>query len=640
MAILPLQLARVSNQLRTSLATNQISRVQQQMLEVQNQLSTGHRVNSPSDDPGSAAIIQQLQKTLENRQAYAQNLKQAQSNLGEVDTTLGDLSDLLQQAQTIASANVGSDVTSDARESAAALVDTIYSQAMSLANKQFDGVYLFGGDKSTIAPFQNDAGGATFVGSTSVLQNVYDDGTVMPFMVNGEQVFGALSSRATGATNLSPNVSLSTRLDDLAGATGDGIRRGSIQISNGPVTKLVDLSSADTIGDVVDLINSAGVGGITAGLNPTGTGLSLNAGAGDDITVIDPGGGTLASDLGIARATGLGAGANLDGVSTAAKVTSLTPLADLRGGAGLDLTGFTITNGASTATIDLTGVTTVEGLLNAINGSNTGVRASINDAGTGIDIFNASQGTEMRIAENGGTTAAELGVRTFSPTDALAGLNNGKGVTLATGDDLSITRQDGTTFTVDLNGAVTVQDAINAINTADAGGGVTASFATTGNGIVLTDTSVGGGTLTVGNINGSTAADDLGLTTTAAGGVITGTDVNPVSVTGVFANLRKLADGLRANDARSITAAAEGLKEDYDRTGRVRGQTGAQVQELESRASRLDDQNVATKGLLSSIQDTDFTTAISQFQQLQNTMQASLQTTANILNLSLLDYLK
>src|SRR4051794_10969859 len=111
MAILPLQLARVSNALRTSVATGTIANTQQQLLDVQNQLSTGKRLNSPSDDPGSAAIAQQLRKTLETRQAYADNIKQANDQLGEVDSTLGDLGDLMKQAQQIASANVGSDVT-------------------------------------------------------------------------------------------------------------------------------------------------------------------------------------------------------------------------------------------------------------------------------------------------------------------------------------------------------------------------------------------------------------------------------------------------------------------------------------------------------------------------------------------------
>src|SRR4051812_50218381 len=115
MAIVPVQLARVSNTLRTTVSTGQITRTQQELLKVQNELSTGKRLNTPSDDPGDAAVVQQLQKALEQRKAYADNISQAQGQLGEVDATLGDLTELLKQAQTIASANVGSDVSADQR---------------------------------------------------------------------------------------------------------------------------------------------------------------------------------------------------------------------------------------------------------------------------------------------------------------------------------------------------------------------------------------------------------------------------------------------------------------------------------------------------------------------------------------------
>ena len=108
MAIIPLQLARVSNRLRTSVASNAIARTQADLLRMENDLSTGKKLHSPSDDPGASALAQQLRKTLEKRQSYADNLKQAGSQLGEVDSAMGDLTNLLQEAQTIASANVGS----------------------------------------------------------------------------------------------------------------------------------------------------------------------------------------------------------------------------------------------------------------------------------------------------------------------------------------------------------------------------------------------------------------------------------------------------------------------------------------------------------------------------------------------------
>jgi len=642
MAILPTQLARVSNLLRTNSAQGQIALTQRKLLQVQNELTTGKRINVGSDDPGDAAIVQQLQKSLELRQSFLTNLNRAKNHLSEVDSTLGDLNSLIQRAQEIASANVGSDVPPEQRAGAAAVVESIYGEALTLANKQFEGVYLFAGDRSTDAPFVAGPGGVRFVGSESVLQNAFDESTDLPFMVNGADVFGALSSRVQGRTDLSPAMSAATPLNALKGATGNGVRPGLLTISNGTSTATIDLRGADNVGDVLGAINSSGLGTISASIAPGGAQIVLNAGPSDNITVADSAGGTVASDLGLLRPVGAGAGVSLTGQSVAPAVTPLTPLSSLRNGAGIDqASGLRITSGGTTTTIDLSSAVTVEDLLNTINGSGAGALARVNAAGTGIDVVNPMQGSSIGIGENGGTTAADLGVRSFGPASRLSDFNNGKGVRVAAGADFRVTRSDGTTFDVDLTAAATtVQDVIDAINTASGGAGLTASLATTGNGIVLTDTAGGPGAPAVSALNFSDAAADLGLTASpAAGNVITGADANTVASSGLFANLAKLRDALTASDSAGITAAAEGLSADYARSTRVRGETGARVQGLESRQNRLEDQDVATKSLLSTLSETDMTEAISRFQTLQTALQASMQTTAQVLHLSLLDFL-
>ena len=454
MAIVPLSLARVSNQLRSNLAQGQMSRTQAQLLRTQNELSTGKRIHVSSDDPGDAAVVQQLQKTLEVRESYLTNLHRAQSQLGEVDSTLGDLSDLLNEAKTLASANVGSDVTPDQREAAAAIVDRLYSEALSLGNRQFEEVFLFGGDRATAQPFVSEAGGVKFVGSSRVLENVYDENTNLPFMVDGAEVFGALSTRVEGAADLTPSIAGATRLADLRGATGEGIRKGIINVANGTTSADVDLSGADTVGDVVDKINAAVVGTVTASVAPDGVSIRLAGGPTEDITVGDVGGGSAASDLGILQATGAGAGVAVDGDDVKARVTSLTPLAALNGGAGIDLTGgLQISNGPASATIDFAGATTVQDLLNKINDSGTHVRAEVNAAGTGINIVNPVQGIAMRIGEDGGTTASDLGIRSFAPATSLSDLNDGRGVRTVDGADFRVTAASGATFDVDLSAA-------------------------------------------------------------------------------------------------------------------------------------------------------------------------------------------
>lgn len=638
MAILPLQTARVSNYLRSTLSLSTIASTQRQLLDVQNQLATGQRLFAPSDDPGGAAIAIQLQRNLERQQAFTDNLSLARSRLSLVDSTLGDLTDILQQVQSLASANVGSDVTADQRMSAAAVARSLYSQALSLANRQSNGFFLFGGDRGTGAPFVESAGGVRFVGSTRPLGNAVDEGTTMDVSVPGDRVFGGLSGAALGS-DLAPHLTASTRLADLRGAGGRGVAAGSILISDGTESRLVDLSKADTLDDVVRTINTTGL--VTATI--TGAGLTLTGAPGQNISVTEIGGNTTARDLGILRPVGGGAGVPLTGEGLSPRVTPLTPITALRGGLGLDLAGgIRITSGTSVTEVDFTGpppVTTVQDLLNRVNASGSGALARINAAGNGIDIVSPTQGIGISVANNGGQLATQLGVRSMSPGTSLSQLNNGRGVQTGDGADLRITDRTGASFDVELNGALTIQDVINRINTAT-GGSVVASFSDVGNGIVLTDTTAGGGNLTVQSINFSSAAADLGIAGTVTGAVLSGSDVNPIRSSGIFDHLLRLAAALEQNNAGEITRAAEGLKRDLDRVVRVRGENGARVKEIEARTDSLETQKLATQALLSEIKDTDYAAAIARFQLLQTTLQANYQTTARVSQQSLLDFLR
>ena len=640
MAVLPLNLARVSNNLRSNIALSQINTTETQLTNIQNQLTTGKIVNQPSDNPGSAALIQEIDKTLEKRDAYSSNLDSASTNLAEVDTTLGSVTDLLNQAQTLASANVGDQVTADDRAAAAAQVKSIYDQLLQIGNTSFNGSYIFGGSKQDKAPFVETDGGVQFVGSSKILSNDVDESSQAAFQVDGAQVWGALSSQVESANDLTPAVTTDTRLSDLRGATGNGVTASVITVSNGATSAKVDLSNADTLGDVVDAINNAAVGGVTASLSANG--IQLNDAAGEDLTITDSDGGSTAADLGILTQTSPGAGVGVAGIAVKPNITALTKLSDLNGGAGIDLTGFTVTNGGKSKNIDLTSATTVQDMLNAVNGSGTGVQMQVKSDGSGFQLLNATQGPDMSISENGGTTATDLGLRSFSPTTALKDLNGGKGVDVKDGADFSIKDSAGTLFDVDLADTdSTVQDVINKINTAStsAGAGVTASFATTGNGIILTDASGGGGTMAVTAKNDSTAAKDLGIDQPASGGVITGKDVNPVEASGIYANIQKLVTAMNGNDQQGMTAAAEALQGDYQRVVNIHGGVGAQSQAIQSRQSALADSNVSTKALLSKLQDTDFATAAIQYSTLQTALQASMQTTGKILDLSLLNFL-
>ncbi|MCH8963900.1 MAG: hypothetical protein IIB58_02980 [Planctomycetes bacterium] len=617
------------------------------LFKEQMQLSTGLAVRVPSDNPGQASRLLKLTEVEESQQQVLENIRFAGDFLNATDAALTDVTDSLIRVAQLASGAVGSLSLPEERQAAAIEIDAILQQMTSTANRQFLGLYLFGGRDVTTQPLRSELDGLRYVGDTGTLSaRLAFDGND-EYNLTADEVFGLLSDRVQGSADLDPAVTRDTRLDELNGANGLGVRLGSLRFTeNGPAgTWTADLTAATSIGQIIDIINrtAAGVGsGLIADLNAAGNGIRITPG--DDVAITTLENGILASDLGLLTSTPTGA--VIEGLDLDRRITNSTPIADLLGGAGIDFTGstFGITNGSHTVSIDLTPAQTVQDIVNTINNTGIGVRARVNDAGTGIDVLNEISGSVMSIFEEGGTAAADLGIRTLNTTTLLDDLNFGDGVRRTEGeDDLEIVAKDGSTVAVNLDSASTIQDVIDLINTAAtaAGVGIAVSLSGTGNGIRIADTTGGAGGLQINRLNFSDAVLDLGLNgdIDAAATEFVGSDVSGVKVGGVFSALIELRAALLVGDEREITKTAGKIDDALTDVTRVQGRLGAEVRAIESRGQQTLEAVEATTLLLSEVRDLDFAEAITRFQQTQTALQASLLASGQTLDLSLLNFL-
>ncbi len=337
-----MQFSRVTTQMQGSLLANLLQSDQAALLKVQTQISTGQRLILPSDDPAAAVGIQQLNQELAANTQYTSNLNFAQSFLNTADSTLGSLTTLVNQAQTIASSQVGSDATAAQRQAAAAVVDSLVTQAVDLANTQYQGQSVFGGQNGTQPVFAGAAGGYVFQGSAQQQGILTDTGSTLNYTVNGSQIFSGLSAQVTGYRQLTPALTATTRLADMAGATGTGITPGSVVVSDGTTSITVDLSQSATVGDVVNTLNTQmAAAGINASVATTGDQLQLTTGAGTTLTISNASSGNTAASLGIAMT--VPGGSTVAGGDLAPRITATTPLSAL----GLDPSGLVITNGSN-----------------------------------------------------------------------------------------------------------------------------------------------------------------------------------------------------------------------------------------------------------------------------------------------------
>ncbi len=328
---------------------------------------------------------------------------------------------------------------------------------------------------------------------------------------------------------------------------GDGVDRGKILIEDSLGNAVtVDLSTATTVSEVLEAINSKGNLEVTASIDDDHFVITDNNGG--TVSVSNVYGDNTATSLGI---VGSGSGALVgSSVLYLSEGTALSTLNDgtgvlMRDGSELSTQDVKITvNGVAkniafgelttTNDDDETEVvqaraTTIGDVVDRINAAFDGaLTASIAADGKSLELIAADPGHTITVEEVGsGTTAAHLGILGSSTgtlsgsaviggmnTTLIASLNGGLGLSGAT--SLSITDRNGSSFAgdLDVSGYVSVQQLIDGINAkAQADGlAITARLNSSGNGITIVDSSGGSGNLVISG----DAADALSLTADVA----------------------------------------------------------------------------------------------------------------------------
>lgn len=314
--------------------------------------------------------------------------------------------------------------------------------------------------------------------------------------------------------------------------------------------------------------------------------------------------------------------------------------------------------------VDLSGATTLRDLKNAIEGLDMGLRVEFDAASGKAWVRNMLSGPWFSISDiTNDDTASRLGIDTYAEYTLLSDFNDGRGVRFAVpgidpvtgepsinnGEDIHIILLDGRTFNVDFTNEVTVGDVINTINAAAAAAGIgpgefSCTLRVNENGLMLTDSTLGGGAFSVTAIDNSWALVDLGFeaqTMIPAGSrpVIEGGDRATVAVDGAFTWLLRLRDAVLAGDASGIKFALDGLDRAETRASSARGLAGSMAARFAHERDAVDEIVMQQRSLKSLLGDVDIAEASTRLSSLSVQLQAGLLALARAGSLSLLRYL-
>ena len=177
------------------------------LVRKQGHISSGRRVELPSDDPTGFAQVVTLRSSLTAAEAYGRTLGAARGALQLTEATLGALLEMATQAKESAVAGASANVDTGGRQALATTVSGLLEDLVSAANAQdSSGRFLFGGQETMTAPYTVTRDGSGAITAVTVNPRGVDganvaevaDGVSLSTSMSGTSVFGA-STDATYA---------------------------------------------------------------------------------------------------------------------------------------------------------------------------------------------------------------------------------------------------------------------------------------------------------------------------------------------------------------------------------------------------------------------------------------------------------
>jgi flagellar hook-associated protein 3 FlgL len=267
-------IGRVTTQMTASNLLANINQAMDRVDTTQQELSTGRKINSPSDNPYGTSLALQLNNQLANLDTYSNNVTDGTGWAQAANASLSDVTDSVQRIRELVVQAANGTLTQADMSADAAEVNQLIDQIKQDANTQYNGQYIFSGAATTTAPYQpgsNDAyagdtgqvtrqiGPNTSLAVNADLSSVLGTGQTTPGQPAGDgkllntlrNIANAMQSGNSGALSsslsaLDGNLGSLTGLSANMGATTDRLQMAASRIQS------LQASDSQSLSDVQD----------------------------------------------------------------------------------------------------------------------------------------------------------------------------------------------------------------------------------------------------------------------------------------------------------------------------------------------------------------------------------------------------
>jgi len=248
-----------------------ITDLQRQILDAQNEVSSQKKLNQPSDDPAGAALVNKLNGETSQLNAYQSGVTFGTAVLGAEDGALSQATNIMTRAKEIATEQANGTTSAANRQSASEEVAQLEQEMLSLGNTTIAGRYVFGGLASGSAPFASlsDPGfnaSTAYSGPTQPFSIQIATNQTIRLTTPGDQVFGssivALDNlRQTLAAGNDPTANidqLNTAAQDISNEqSSEGARANTLSDRGTQITsRLTDVQQQSSSVEDADLTQS------------------------------------------------------------------------------------------------------------------------------------------------------------------------------------------------------------------------------------------------------------------------------------------------------------------------------------------------------------------------------------------------
>jgi flagellar hook-associated protein 3 FlgL len=181
---------RITQNIMADIVSKNLIRNTEQLTRTQELVSSGKRINDPSDDPAGVVQVIAFRKALCAVEQIERNIDYGESWLQQTDASLASVDNLLIRAKEIAEYQATETATTQTRQIAAKEVKELYDQLIQLANTEVGNSYIFAGHQTRTAPFSRDADyNAAYHGDDGRIEIIVGEETTIRINVTGEEAF-------------------------------------------------------------------------------------------------------------------------------------------------------------------------------------------------------------------------------------------------------------------------------------------------------------------------------------------------------------------------------------------------------------------------------------------------------------------